>query len=119
MELLMPLGESMGNAGRSIKCIVLKKRDLKICRWNVSTESAAKVLFQSVTLAYDISYRYLYTLDNSHWSGVQEPDQTVEVLMQDLNPEVMDIFTKKVSRDGKEATMVCICFLAVFYNLIS
>jgi S-adenosylmethionine decarboxylase len=45
---------------------------------------------------------YLYTLDNI---GVVEPDQTLELLMQDLDPGMMHIFTNKGSRDAAEATM--------------
>ncbi|XP_052809714.1 S-adenosylmethionine decarboxylase proenzyme 1-like [Mya arenaria] len=44
---------------------------------------------------------YLYTLDEV---GVSQPDQTVELLMWDLCPKKMKIFTKEVSKDGKEAT---------------
>jgi S-adenosylmethionine decarboxylase len=35
-----------------------------------------------------------------------DPDQTIEVLMTDLDPKVMAIFTKEESADAKEATQV-------------
>ena len=35
-----------------------------------------------------------------------EPDQTIEILMTDLDPEVMKIFTKQEASDGREATKV-------------
>lgn len=34
-----------------------------------------------------------------------DPDQTIEVLMTDLDPKVMAIFTKQMSADAKEATL--------------
>ncbi|XP_071112984.1 S-adenosylmethionine decarboxylase proenzyme-like [Haliotis cracherodii] len=44
---------------------------------------------------------YLYTLDEE---GVTRPDQTFELLMWDMCPEKMKIFTKEVCVDGPEAT---------------
>ncbi|XP_065904278.1 S-adenosylmethionine decarboxylase proenzyme-like isoform X2 [Dysidea avara] len=38
---------------------------------------------------------YMYTLDNAH-SPINTPDQTLEVLMTDLDPLCMQKFTKKV-----------------------
>ena len=35
-----------------------------------------------------------------------EPDQTIEILMQDLDVSVMEKFSKKKVANGKEATMV-------------
>lgn len=35
-----------------------------------------------------------------------EPDQTMEMLMSDLDPEIMAIFTKECCKDAKEATKV-------------
>lgn len=35
-----------------------------------------------------------------------EPDQTMEMLMSDLDPEIMAIFTKLHSKDAAEATLV-------------
>ncbi|XP_062591112.1 S-adenosylmethionine decarboxylase proenzyme-like isoform X1 [Saccostrea cucullata] len=44
---------------------------------------------------------HLYTMDAV---GVMEPDQTVELLMWEMCPETMKIFTKKMCKDGPEAT---------------
>ncbi|XP_063537453.1 S-adenosylmethionine decarboxylase proenzyme [Cydia strobilella] len=38
--------------------------------------------------------------------ALPEPDQTLEILMSDLDPEVMDIFTRAASADAKQATKV-------------
>lgn len=50
---------------------------------------------------------YLYTLnkntDGMMPGGSAFPDQTLEVLMSDLDPDVMSIFTQAVSCDGKQA----------------
>ena len=35
-----------------------------------------------------------------------EPDQTIEILMTDLDRDVMSIFTKEVSADGPDAARV-------------
>ena len=37
--------------------------------------------------------------------GVSTPDQTLEVIMQNLSPDVMSIFTQATCSDGKEATV--------------
>ncbi|XP_026741946.1 S-adenosylmethionine decarboxylase proenzyme [Trichoplusia ni] len=62
---------------------------------------------------------YLYTLlplegtvdalekehsDASEGRGLTEPDQTIEILMSDLDPAVMDIFTRQYSADAAQAT---------------
>ncbi|XP_075980783.1 S-adenosylmethionine decarboxylase isoform X2 [Anticarsia gemmatalis] len=62
---------------------------------------------------------YLYTLlplegtvdalekehcDASDGCGAPEPDQTIEILMSDLDPAVMDIFTRQYSADAAQAT---------------
>nr|XP_022292439.1 S-adenosylmethionine decarboxylase proenzyme-like isoform X2 [Crassostrea virginica] len=44
---------------------------------------------------------HLYTMDAV---GVMEPDQTVELLMWEMCPDTMQIFTKKLCQDGPEAT---------------
>lgn len=53
---------------------------------------------------------YLYTLNplNKIMSGRvdTEPDQTIEILMTELDPHVMETFTKKRCRNGREATKV-------------
>ena len=54
---------------------------------------------------------YLYTLNpfDKIVSGRldEEPDQTIEILMTDLDPSVMDIFTREKCANGREATKVC------------
>jgi len=52
---------------------------------------------------------YLYTLNplcgnKARLTGVEEPDQTLEILMTELDPKVMRIFTKDVCKSGEEAT---------------
>lgn len=60
---------------------------------------------------------YLYTYSRGGGIAVQqeynienmlsiEPDQTIEILMTDLNPDVMAIFTKEESKNAAEATEV-------------
>lgn len=38
--------------------------------------------------------------------AVPEPDQTIEILMSELDPAVMDIFTRANSADAGQATKV-------------
>ncbi|CAL1269955.1 unnamed protein product [Larinioides sclopetarius] len=48
---------------------------------------------------------YLYTLNPlEDFIGVQVPDQTLEVIMEKLDPKVMKIFTKEICSTAKEAT---------------
>ncbi|CAG0892876.1 unnamed protein product [Darwinula stevensoni] len=52
---------------------------------------------------------YLYTLshpfgEGDEWRGVNEPDQTLEVLMMDLDTDAMQIFTRQASSDARQAT---------------
>ena len=53
---------------------------------------------------------YLYTLNpfDKIVSGRldEEPDQTIEILMTDLDPSIMDIFTREKCANGREATKV-------------
>ena len=53
---------------------------------------------------------YLYTLNplDKYLSGRAdvEPDQTIEILMTDLDPKVMQLFTKNQVKNGHEATKV-------------
>ena len=53
---------------------------------------------------------YLYTLNplNKIMSGRfdVEPDQTIEILMTDLDPHIMEMFSQKRCRNGQEATKV-------------
>ena len=39
-----------------------------------------------------------------------EPDQTIEILMTELDPQIMSIFTKEESANAKDATEVNFCF---------
>ncbi len=41
-----------------------------------------------------------------HGRGNMEPDQTLEILMTDLDPNIMRIFTKEACKSGQEATLV-------------
>ncbi|CAG7675280.1 unnamed protein product [Allacma fusca] len=43
--------------------------------------------------------------DNKENTNKLEPDQTCEVLMTELDPNIMKIFSKEVCADGKEATI--------------
>ena len=36
-----------------------------------------------------------------------EPDQTIEILMTELDPKVMELFTKSKAKNGPDATKVC------------
>ncbi|XP_055521312.1 S-adenosylmethionine decarboxylase proenzyme isoform X4 [Leucoraja erinacea] len=47
---------------------------------------------------------YLYTLDMSEDSGIKQPDQTLEVLMSQLDPAVMDQFFMKDGVTVNEVT---------------
>lgn len=48
---------------------------------------------------------YLYTLNTPMgYRGIQVPDQTLEVIMQNLDQDVMRIFTRDASANAKEAT---------------
>ena len=65
-------------------------------------------------LLYHRDCWYLYTLNplDKYLSGDVdvEPDQTIEILMQDLDPSVMEKFSKKTVATGKEATIVSIIY---------
>lgn len=59
---------------------------------------------------------YLYTLHPLHGRsgelrrvGPAEPDQTLEILMSDLDPAVMSIFTREECSSAAEATQVKVC----------
>lgn len=69
---------------------------------------------------------YLYTLSRGggeiqqHIENIKsvEPDQTIEILMTELDPEIMSIFTKDECTKAKEATEVC-KYNIDFYHSIS
>lgn len=52
---------------------------------------------------------YMYTLNplDRYASGTMasEPDQTIEILMSELDPQVMEIFHRENSTDGRHATL--------------
>ena len=71
----------------------------------------------------NVSTRFL---SNSSNSGVRsaahgpaEADQTLEIMMSDLDPEVMKIFTKQVSATAAEATRVGNPFKTLFFFYVS
>lgn len=47
---------------------------------------------------------YLYTLNKP--MSIKQADQTLEIIMTDLDPEVMSIFTKEVCSTSEECTEV-------------
>jgi S-adenosylmethionine decarboxylase len=47
---------------------------------------------------------YLYTLNKP--MSIDEPDQTLEIIMTKLDPEIMKIFTREVSSSAEDATHV-------------
>jgi len=51
---------------------------------------------------------YLYALHPVECFGKekQNPDQTLEILMTNLDPDVMQIFTKEQSANASQATQV-------------
>jgi len=51
---------------------------------------------------------YLYALHPVECFGKekQKPDQTLEILMTNLDPDVMQIFTKEQSANATQATQV-------------
>ena len=55
---------------------------------------------------------YLYALNplNRFLSGRVdlEPDQTIEILMTELDPKIMQTFTRSKALDGRDATKVSI-----------
>lgn len=46
---------------------------------------------------------------------VPEPDQTLEILMSELDPSVMQIFTQKHCKTAEEATVVPTNYLSLYY----
>lgn len=53
-------------------------------------------------------YRYLYTLDFPESRVISQPDQTLEILMSELDPAVMDQFYMKDGVTAKDVTRVSI-----------
>ncbi|XP_075156067.1 S-adenosylmethionine decarboxylase [Haematobia irritans] len=48
--------------------------------------------------------RHIIEIPKVETKGLFEPDQTIEIIMENLDPEIMNIFTKSRCNDGKEAT---------------
>lgn len=61
------------------------------------------VLFRNYFL---LLYRYLYTLDFPETRVISQPDQTLEILMSELDPAVMDQFYMKDGVTAKDVTRV-------------
>ena len=58
---------------------------------------------------------YMYTMkDFSRPSITSEPDQTIEILMSELDTEIMDIFHQHTSATAKEAREVCSNAFVIF-----
>lgn len=53
-----------------------------------------------------IYYRYLYTLDFPESRVINQPDQTLEILMSELDPIVMDQFYMKDGVTANDVTRV-------------
>ena len=57
--------------------------------------------------------------------SINEPDQTLEIIMTKLDPEVMKIFSKEVSSSAEDAAKVsffhsvCLRFFAFYINLFA
>ena len=69
---------------------------------------------------------YLYTLDFPESRVINQPDQTLEILMSELDPEVMDQFYMKDGVTAKDVTRVSIfnnnsvsCLAAKYFGSFS
>ena len=51
---------------------------------------------------------YMYTMKDFARPITSEPDQTIEILMSDLDTDIMDIFHQHTSSSAKEAREVII-----------
>ena len=67
--------------------------------WLLSRTCADRSRFDS------LSFRYLYTLDKTAARG--KSDQTLEIIMTDLDPEIMKNFYREYTSSAAEATKVC------------
>ena len=52
---------------------------------------------------------YMYTMKDFSKPITSEPDQTIEILMSELDQDIMDIFHQHTSSTAKEAREVCHC----------
>jgi hypothetical protein len=62
------------------------------------------ICYQKINLEY--LYRYLYTLDKA--CVRTKTDQTLEIIMTDLDRERMKIFYQEYTNSAAEATKVCL-----------
>lgn len=76
-------------------------KSLKSLQWNL-------VLSISVTYLICALCRYLYTLDFPESRISNQPDQTLEILMSELDPVVMDQFYMKDGVTANDVTRVCL-----------
>ena len=61
---------------------------------------------RSSHLTGSMRFQSLNKFNNRGVASIAEPDQTLEIMMSDLDPEVMKIFTKEISATAAEATQV-------------
>jgi len=83
----------------------------------------AVVIFRNY---FVLLYRYLYTLDFPESRVINQPDQTLEILMSELDPAVMDQFYMKDGVTAKDVTRVSIfnnnsvsCLAAKYFASLS
>ena len=83
----------------------------------------AVVIFRNY---FVLLYRYLYTLDFPESRVINQPDQTLEILMSELDPAVMDQFYMKDGVTAKDVTRVSIfnnnsvsCLAAKYFGSFS
>ena len=62
---------------------------------------------------------YMYTMKDFARPITSEPDQTIEILMSDLDTDIMDIFHQHTSSSAKEAREVIITSLISRYSVFS
>ena len=60
---------------------------------------------------------YLYTLNPLRKLEDKEPDQTIEILMQDLDSNVMSMFNKDAVSNAHDATRVYISYISIILNV--
>lgn len=58
-------------------------------------------------------------LNTGRGANIAEPDQTLEIMMSELDPEVMKIFTKQFSATAAEATQVRPVLIQLFVERVT
>ena len=91
---------------------------LNALRYNISYEYYKfpyLIYTTSVILCRDCWYLYTLNPLDKYLSGDVdvEPDQTIEILMQDLDRNVMEKFSKNKVSTAREATLVSILFFPI------